>query len=244
MPAPLTISGWLRFDLVQRRVAVLDVQSVLEIGPGVGGFASRLAREYAYVGVELDPQTAAIAAARLAAVGAGEVIAGGPDAVGPRCFDLVCAFEVLEHIEDDSAALLEWCERVRPGGWLMLSVPAGRRRWGAHDEAAGHFRRYERGQLTALLQGARLEEIEFLNYGFPLLTALRPLWARLSSRAQLGPTLEARTRASGRFRQPSRWLGWATAAVAAPFRIVQRPFVRSDLGTGYVAVARRPQTVT
>ena len=42
-------------------------------------------------------------------------------------FDLVCAFEVLEHIEDDDAALTEWRARVRPGGRLLLSVPASER---------------------------------------------------------------------------------------------------------------------
>ena len=45
-------------------------------------------------------------------------------------FDLVMAFEVLEHIEDERGALASWVARVRPGGHLLLSVPAHHRRWG------------------------------------------------------------------------------------------------------------------
>jgi SAM-dependent methyltransferase len=235
---PLTVSGWLRYDLVRRWLQSRSISSVLEIGPGMGALGVRLALRYEYVGVELDGKSARIAAERLAQIGRGRVVVGTPDVLVER-FDLVCAFEVLEHIEDDAAALRDWRERIRPGGWLALSVPGWQHRWGAHDVRAGHYRRYERDQMLALLSDAGFVAGHVLSYGFPLLTSFHPLWNALSARAEKEASLEARTQASGRFRQPPAWLGHATRLVAAPFAILQRPFVDSQLGTGLVALAQR-----
>jgi len=49
---------------------------------------------------------------------------------GWRIYDMVCAFEVLEHLKRDEAALRDWITLVRPGGHLVLSVPAGPERFG------------------------------------------------------------------------------------------------------------------
>lgn len=68
--------------------------------------------------------------------------------------DLVVAFDVLEHIEDDVAAVAEIRRALRPGGTLLVAVPAGARNWSMHDVAVGHVRRYERDDLAALLQDA------------------------------------------------------------------------------------------
>lgn len=61
---------------------------------------------------------------------------------------MVCAFEVLEHIEDDKEALAERVTDVRPGGQLVLSVPAFQERFEPMDRHAGHFRRYSPEELT------------------------------------------------------------------------------------------------
>jgi SAM-dependent methyltransferase len=198
----------------------------------------RLARSYDYVGVEVDEVSAKIAAKRVADTGRGKIVVGEPDEIAGT-FDAVCAFEVLEHIEDDHQALIGWREKVRPGGWLILSVPAWRDRWGAHDERAGHFRRYEPEGLLSVLDEAGFSNIRVLAYGFPLLSALHPWWNRLSARGGEEVTLDARTRASGRFRQPPSWLAPATQMVAAPFALVQRRFVNSRRGTGLIAFAQR-----
>jgi SAM-dependent methyltransferase len=146
---------------------------------------------------------------------------------------------VLEHIEDDAAALREWRARVRPGGWLALSVPAWQGRWGDHDVRAGHFRRYDREVMLPLLEGAGYDRREVISYGFPLLTMMQPVWDALSARAAKAPTLQERTEASGRFRQPPAWAGYATQAASIPFAFLQRPFARTRLGTGLVVFARR-----
>ena len=233
---PLTISGWLRYDVVRRVLRDRSVKTVLEIGPGIGALGVRLARSYDYVGAELDEASATIAAKQLEAAGRGRIVAGGPADV-PGTFDAVCAFEVLEHIENDREELRLWRTRVNPSGCLILSVPAWPHRWGAHDERVGHFRRYEPDGLRSTLEDAGYQQVRVFTYGFPLLSALHPLWNELSRRAAAETTLDARTLSSGRVRQPPRWLAPLTQALAAPFAIAQRPFLHSHRGTGLVAVA-------
>jgi SAM-dependent methyltransferase len=238
MDPPLTVSGWLRYEIIRRRFRRLGIRSILEIGPGIGAVAVRLAREYDYVGVEIDPESAGIARRRLAKAGRGRVVTGTPKDID-GVFDVVCAFEVLEHIEDDAATLRDWREHILPGGWLALSVPAWPSRWGDHDARAGHFRRYDRDLTLSLLEEAGYERREVISYGFPLLTMLQPVWDALSGRAAKAPTLQERTEASGRFRQPPAWSGYVTRAFSIPFAVMQRPFVRTRLGTGFVVFAQR-----
>lgn len=64
------------------------------------------------------------------------------------CFDLVSAFDVVEHCEPEARALAEFSRVLAPGGRLMLSVPAYRWAWTDHDVRAGHHRRYTRPRLV------------------------------------------------------------------------------------------------
>lgn len=70
--------------------------------------------------------------------------------------DLVLAFDVLEHIEEDYAAAAEMRRVLAPGGTGLVSVPCDMALWSAHDVASGHYRRYDRAGLTALLSTAGL----------------------------------------------------------------------------------------
>lgn len=67
------------------------------------------------------------------------------------CFDLVCALDIVEHVEDDAAALSEICRVARVGATLLLSVPLHAFRWTPFDDFVGHRRRYEPGALAARL---------------------------------------------------------------------------------------------
>jgi SAM-dependent methyltransferase len=234
---PLSLHAWLRYDAI-RRLLPDGVDRILEIGAGQGSVGALLARRYTYVGLEPDAGSRAVAARR---IGDGDVIATDDEAYRPEAlFDLVCAFEVLEHLDDDVAALVRWREFVHPGGWVLLSVPAGSRRMGPADRRAGHVRRYDRGDLERTLTSAGLSDPAILAYGFPLgyvLEAGRNVLARRDA----GPgTAWERTSASGRWLQPPDWAARATQALAAPFRVAQRPLGGTALGTGFVARARRP----
>ena len=239
VPAPLTPNAWLRYDVVTRMLPA-GVRDVLEVGCGQGSMGVRLAQRYQYLGLEPDQASWAVAQRRISAAGRGEVRNIRVDALGPEQFDLVCAFEVLEHIDDDAAAVCQWAARLRPGGWLMMSVPAHQRRYGPADELVGHFRRYDPEAMTALLTKCGLTGIEVRQYGFPLgypLEAARNLIARRRLTAAPGGSVAERTAASGRLLQPaSRARGAATRYGTAPFRLLQRGF--PGTGTGLIVLAR------
>ena len=235
---PLSLHAWLRFDAIGRLLPP-GVGRVLEIGAGPGGVGALLARRYAYVGLEPDAASHAVAASRIAP--RGEVLALGVDDYEPdEPFDLVCAFEVLEHLGDDRAALASWLRLVRPGGFVLLSVPAGRSRMGAADRRAGHHRRYDRADIESVLAGAGLADPAVITYGFPLGYVLEAGRNAIASRAAGRASFEERTAASGRWLQPPDGAATLLRVAALPFRAAQRPFGRTALGTGLVVRARRP----
>jgi SAM-dependent methyltransferase len=239
--APLAPNAWLRYDLVERMLPA-GVQDVLEIGCGRGGFGVRLAQRYRYVGVEPDAASCSAARQRLDALGTGEVRNIMSEGIGDEKFDMVCAFEVLEHIEDDTAALKEWAGHVRPGGWLLLSVPADQHRFSAFDELVGHFRRYDPEALQALLVSCGFSQISVRRYGYPLnsLTEAGRVAVgkrRLAATAAAEESYSERTAGSGRVMQPDRALaGTVIRLGTAPFRRLQRVF--PDKGVGLVAIAK------
>jgi SAM-dependent methyltransferase len=236
---PLTTNAWLRFDAIRRAISTTGAHSVLEIGAGEGALATWLTGKVEYLGVEHDDTSRQLAKARLGRVGHGGRIVADLDDAGTARFDMVCAFEVLEHIDDDVAALTEWRAHLNPGGYVLLSVPAHGRRFGPADELAGHFRRYDSDELEARLDKAGFSMVRLTSHGAGLGQVLERGRNQLAQRRALASTLEQRTAASGRLFQPhSAVAAAACAALALPFRALQAPFASGDFGTGYVALAR------
>lgn len=203
---------------------------------------SRIAAMAEYLGVEPDPVSFARAVQNIEPFG-GRVRNGIPDELDlGDPVDVVCAFEVLEHIEDDSAALRGWIESARPGGHLMLSVPAFAGRYGPADVRSGHFRRYDPEELRSMLAEAGLVDIRIDVYGWPIGYLLEAVRNRRDARIlrEQPLSLQEQTSASGRTDQPSKRSTGALIAIGtAPFLVLQRLTRRH--GTGLVAVARRPE---
>jgi SAM-dependent methyltransferase len=88
-------------------------------------------------------------------------------------FDVVSAFDVLEHCDPESVALAELHRVLRPGGRLLLSVPAYQWAWTDHDVANGHHRRYTRGRAVRAVRSAGFDVLR-ATYGF---TAVFPAFA-------------------------------------------------------------------
>jgi SAM-dependent methyltransferase len=155
---------------------------------------------------------------------------------------LVCAFEVLEHIEDDEAAVAEWVEMIKPGGSLLLSVPAYSRRFAPMDVMAGHFRRYDPGQLARIFTQFGLVDVTERFYSWPLGYLLEVVRNRIDARRireEQGSAAE-HTAASGRTLQPaSRVVGALIAVGISPFRWLQR--LRPMSGPGLIVVGRRAE---
>jgi 2-polyprenyl-3-methyl-5-hydroxy-6-metoxy-1,4-benzoquinol methylase len=245
---PLTLNAHLRWDVIARELAGLAVTDVLEIGPGEGAVACRLAPGRAYTGVELSDRTRAITAQRLEALGApGRMVASLDDLAPDERFDLVCAFEVIEHIDADREALAAWAARLRPGGTLLISTPSGPERMGPHDVIAGHIRRYSAEALSALATECGLVDVRVTHVGYPMGYLLEKVRntaaARRLGAADHGVPDEAAvaiaTEQSSSIMQPPAWSGRATRALSAPGIWMQRR--RPDAGTGLVLVARAPQ---
>ncbi len=147
---------------------------ILDYGCGTGGNTTRYGRFGSVTGVEPDPHAIRLAQKR---GGACYCRANGlrlPFRNG--AFDVVIASDVLEHIEDDSAALAEMARVLKPGGSMIISVPAHQWLFSYHDAALQHFRRYSKVNLRGLLGRERLQ-IRRLSYWnmtlFPLLSLYR-----------------------------------------------------------------------
>ena len=233
---PLSLSAWLRYDALLRLIPPKTTR-VLEIGAGLGSFGALLAARFDYVGLEPDRESYAVALERVGDEGL--VLNKSEEQFeSPERFDLVCAFEVLEHMEDDRAVLDGWLRHLRPGGSVLVSVPFARARFGPWDRRAGHYRRYDESDIVETLRSAGLGSIETIVYGFPLGRLMeigRNAFARLDGD---DTGMSERTARSGRQLQPPIWAATCTRLVSAPFRLAQRPFSGSRHGTGIVALGR------
>jgi SAM-dependent methyltransferase len=240
MTVPLAPGARLRWSVVSAEVRALRPASILELGCGGGGFATRLvAMTDRYAAVEPDETSWRLAHDRVAPLG-GTVLHGDQTAA-TGTYDLVCAFEVLEHLEDDATALKQWLPLVRPGGHLLLSTPAGPSRMGPWDLAVGHYRRYSPADITAKLTAAGGTDVQVRCYGWPIGYVLENVRNRLATRRGLAArgSVEERTASSARQMQPStRLAGALVTAATTPFAVVQRAV--PTRGVALIARATRP----
>jgi SAM-dependent methyltransferase len=159
--------------------------TILEVGCGTGGNLALLSCFGRVVGAEPDEEAIALARQR----GIGTICRGSLPNQLPfekGAFDLAVLLDVLEHVEHDREALEALVAVLKPGGCLLVTVPAFEWLWSRHDERHHHFRRYRLGELTRRLTGAglRVEGATYFNtWLFPLIAAMRLLkqrarWAR------------------------------------------------------------------
>jgi len=238
---PLSPMATLRWSVVRRVLDELRPRRVLEIGCGQGGFGARLAGQAEYMGVEPDEQSHQVARDRIGPLG-GRVLHGTSDLITPDDkYDLVCAFEVIEHIEDDAGALVDWSSRVAPGGSILVSVPAWPQRYGPMDKLVGHYRRYTPEQLDEVLHKTGAEDVRHTLYGWPLGYALESVRNRIAQRrgSASEEPMQTRSAGSGRLLQPKAVAGLAVRAGVTPFAALQR--LRPTAGTGLVGTARMPR---
>ena len=177
-------------ELIRREAHLPDNAQILEIGCGTGHNLAMLSGFGHVEGLELDDEARALSEKRLGR----EVmssplpeLAGVPD----RHYDLIGAFDVIEHIDDDRAALASIATKLKSGGTFMMTVPAHQWMWSAHDAVNHHKRRYSRRSLKALIDGSPLElkRVGYFNsLLFPLALAERAA-SKLRGRKEADVTL-------------------------------------------------------
>ena len=148
---------------------------ILEIGCGTGHNLPMLAQFGEVDAIEIDETAAAQASERL-----GKKVGSSPlpelEGVAPGSYDLVAVLDVVEHVEDDIAALKAIATALKPGGKILITVPAHQWMWSAHDVVNHHKRRYSKGSLTAALDKAGLKwrKLRWFNsLLFPVAVAAR-----------------------------------------------------------------------
>ena len=162
-------------QLIVRVVRPPKRARVLEVGCGTGHNLAMLGKFGELDASELDSSARALSTKRL---GREVKEAKLPDLsmFKRNSYDLIALLDVLEHVPDDLGSLRAIHRRLKPGGALLLTVPANPWMWSAHDAAHHHFRRYTSKQLEELFLRSGLE-VELLSYFntllYPLIAAAR-----------------------------------------------------------------------
>jgi SAM-dependent methyltransferase len=145
---------------------------ILELGCGTGHNLDTLAEFGRVEASELDDYARELATKRLGRV-VEKVALPDLSKFPTDSYDLIALLDVLEHVPDDKGSLAAILTRLKPGGALLLTVPANPWMWSAHDVAHHHHRRYRKSEIAALAKEAGFE-IELLS---PFNTLLFPLIA-------------------------------------------------------------------
>jgi SAM-dependent methyltransferase len=215
-------------DQIRRYVRV-ENPLILDVGCGTGATATDLRRFGEVVGVDFSPLALQACATR----GLGWLLRAKAEAVPLErdSVDAIVATDILEHLDDDRSALVEFRRILKPGGHAVITVPAYQFLWSEHDVALMHRRRYVARQLADRADQAGFQRVR-LGYALSLLFPLalgrllkRPKDNGKPAEAQIKPVPE--------------WLNAALIRLqrfeTALFRIGSLPW-----GLSVVAVLRKP----
>jgi SAM-dependent methyltransferase len=129
--------------------------NVLEVGAGIGNI-TKMALSHPSVSsltcIEPDVECASLLNALDAEIPFDVIIGHFPEKLPDREFDCIWYFNVLEHIENDISALSASYSLLKPGGYLVLFLPAFQMLFGSMDRLLGHFRRYNKKDISKKLQ--------------------------------------------------------------------------------------------
>lgn len=169
----------------------------LDVGCGVGDVSLHVAKRQ-WPGVAIDFSDLAVERAR-------KTLTAFPAVSVQKCeltnmqgsFRTIFLWDVLEHIEDDEAALRSIGSLLAPGGKLIIAVPSNPREWRWDDAFYGHFRRYTQEDLSRKIVGAGMQPILFWDFTFPIFWILRRLYTFIKRPPKVdAANKEARTKES------------------------------------------------
>ena len=153
-----------------QQLGVAEDARILDVGCGGGLLVEELAAR-GFTGAQgIDAAAAAVSAAQRQGIDAVSQGDGTNTGFEDNRFDVVIASDVLEHILNESEALNEWQRIVRPGGHVLIFVPAFSFLWSEHDVVNQHFRRYSRSQLQSVVLGAGFDLVRIGYWNTALFT--------------------------------------------------------------------------
>lgn len=162
-------------DYLKREAKLPAAARILEIGCGTGHNLPMLAQFGSVDAIEIDEAARGFASERL-----GKPVGTAPlpalTGVERGAYDLVAVLDVVEHVEDDVAALRGMADVLKPGGAILVTVPAHPWMWSAHDTVNHHHRRYSKATLDKAIADAGLTHngLRYFNsLLFPVAVAAR-----------------------------------------------------------------------
>ncbi|MFD0696833.1 methyltransferase domain-containing protein [Paenibacillus sp. GCM10027628] len=203
---------------------------ILDAGCGTGGnldFLSSLGPNV--TGLEMEPDAAEIARSKS---GKAVYIGSLPDQIpfADESFDLIVLLDVLEHIEDDMGALAALTAKLKPGGNLLITVPAFSFLWSSHDESHHHKRRYRLNELIRKMSHCNLHPkyaSYFNTWLFPVIALVRILQNKLRS-----------TRKTDDLSLPSRFLNQLLMSVMSSERHILK-HGKMPFGVSIIAIGQK-----
>ena len=154
-----------------------SARNLLEVGCGTGFVAAGIAEAVAPLTLQAgDAQSSGLAFARERAPRARLYQLDARSLPFDREFDVVGAFDVIEHLDEDERVLAQMWRAVRPGGGALITVPQHRWLWSTEDDAGGHKRRYTRAELVGKVERAGFSverATSFVSVLLPLMAASR-----------------------------------------------------------------------
>ena len=216
------------------RLALPAGARVLDAGCGSGRTLDELTEYGEVCGIELDPDAAALARGR----GQYDVRIGRLEELpwADATFDLITCLDVIEHTPDDHVTLSELRRVSKPGGWLLVTVPAYQALWSQHDEANHHYRRYARRTLRSAAVAAGWEVRRMTSFNGLLLAPAATV--RLARRRRMSSLDD------GEY-TPDLHLGpaWLNGVLEQPLRIEARWLSRGrtiPAGLSLLALMQNP----
>lgn len=222
-----------RRRLLARVIAELDLAKdarVLDVGSGTGTNL-RLLGELGFIdfgGVDRSERAIRFCAEK----GLGHVELGDARALpdDDRSVDLLIATDIVEHVEDDAAALREFRRVLKPGGRVILTVPAFPSLWGLQDVVSHHQRRYRRDDFVARIEAAGLVTRTSFHFNYLL---FGPIWLARQLIRIFDVKLESENQLNGS--ALNALLAWIFA-----FDVWSAPRIRPAFGVSIFALAERP----